>query len=141
MVFLGCWGCGKLSSKLPDRKSDKIEVITEGHDPNTLDLQLIGKLREQGADLGKPREIRHYLYFPTASMAQRAGQRLRSENYEIQEKKSEATPEVTTDLWVVIASKETIVDKQTVYAMRMSMEQIAKECGGNYDGWEAAVQP
>ena len=60
------------TSSLLDRRSDHIEVIAQGHNDAVLDVRHVARLQQNGADITKPREILHYLYFPSEDVARNA---------------------------------------------------------------------
>jgi hypothetical protein len=66
----------RLTSSLLDRRSDHIEVIAQGDNDSVLDVQLVPQLQQNGADITKPREILHYLYFPSEDLARNAVEEL-----------------------------------------------------------------
>jgi regulator of RNase E activity RraB len=98
-------------------------------------------LQQNGADITKPREILHYLYFPSEDLARNAVEELSKSGYEDSEKLSMHSTADAAKPWVVIGRKETVVNAKTIADMRMHFTEIAHRYRGDYDGWEAAVTP
>jgi len=99
------------------------------------------QLQQNGADITKPREIPHYLYFPSEDVARNAVDELSKSGYETSEKLSKQSTADAAKPWVVIGREETVVNEKTIAAMRMQFTEIAHRYHGGYDGWEAAVTP
>lgn len=100
------------------------------------DGAVIDQLREAGADLSQPREVRFYLYLPTladadavAAAAQVGGRLVQVE------------PAATGDDWLVLIVETMVVDEATMAARRDEFHGLADPRGGEYDGWEAAAAP
>jgi regulator of RNase E activity RraB len=129
------------TSSLLDRRSDHIEVIAQGGNDSVLDVQLVAQLQQNGADITKPREILHYLYFPSEDLARNTVEQLSKSGYEASEKLSKHSTADAAKPWVVIGRRETVVNEKTIADMRMHLTEIAHRYHGDYDGWEAAVTP
>jgi hypothetical protein len=129
------------TSSLLDRRSDHIEVIAQGDNDSVPDAQLVAQLQQNGADITKPREILHYLYFPIEDLARNTVEELSKWGYEASEKLSKRSTADAAKPWVVIGRKETVVNEKTIADMRMHFTEIAHRYHGDYDGWEAAVTP
>jgi hypothetical protein len=102
------------------------------------DLQIIDQLRSHGADLSRPRDTVHWLYFADQSAAGQASGRLKSEGYSVRVGPS---AKAGSSQWSVEAHCSMVVSSATVPAVRLLMELVAREQGGEYDGWEASVKP
>ena len=102
------------------------------------DHLVLRELEQAGADLTKPREVLHYLYFPTEEAADEAAEALRAAGYEVAVQPS-AAGSASRNPWLALATIEAVVNEATVDQTRALMEGIAARGGGEYDGWEAAV--
>jgi regulator of RNase E activity RraB len=110
-------------------------------DIQETDRALIDLLLRKGADLTKPREVKHYLYVPTAEAASQASIELRSQGYEVEERMAADADQRRPHPLLLVASSETLVNLQSADETRRSFENLAATCGGEYDGWEAAAEP
>jgi hypothetical protein len=100
------------------------------------DAEVIDQLRAAGADLSRAREVRYYLYLPTQDQANEVADRVATSGRSI-----EVTPAATGSDWLVLVTEIAIVDEATMAARREEFETAVAEAGGEYDGWEAAVDP
>ena len=98
------------------------------------DLQVIDNLRKYGADLRKPRDTVHYLYFPTESAVEQAAARVRALGLV-----GKVEPSATGSNWCLRANHDLVVNPDSITAERPALEEICASLGGDYDGWEAAV--
>ena len=105
--------------------------------PADADELILRQLEGLGANLALPRHVIHYLYFDREADAQSAGDEIPKTGWEATvTPPSEAIPQ-----WSVRAESTRVVDATTVHAFRAWFEQLAAECHGEYDGWEAASKP
>ncbi|HEX9270034.1 MAG TPA: ribonuclease E inhibitor RraB [Candidatus Limnocylindria bacterium] len=114
-------------------------VVCGAAQPGGDDQQVLDQLRRAGADLTKPRDIRHYLYFPSAATARSAADRLRASGYTVDVHAS-PTPKPGED-WAVVANRVMVVNAETIRTERSLMDEVARQGQGVYDGWEAAAKP
>jgi hypothetical protein len=77
---------------------------------------------------------RHFLYFLRKSDAEGAGEQLRSRGFSVDIRKS--ADAVT---WLVLALKTPPRSGNEMDEIREDMEILAAHFGGEYDGWEAAI--
>lgn len=80
----------------------------------------------------RPVPVAHYLYFPEEKAAKRAAERLREQGFTTEERLG--ADEVN---WLVLATHRIVPSEATLAAVRTRMENLAREGGGEYDGWEA----
>ena len=106
------------------------------------DQAVLEKLRAAGSDLSKPTDIVFYLYIPAHSDALACVRKLDKIGF-----RSEAdTPlgklddGITENRWSVISHITAVPTLKTVHRAAMIMTQLAHRYGGEYDGWEAAVE-
>jgi len=85
---------------------------------------------------GVPHIFSHYLYFPVEKAAAEAAAELRSLGFETEERLSA----YGTD-WLVLARHKMVPGEQKIVETRRLMTDLACARGGEYDGWEAEVQP
>jgi regulator of RNase E activity RraB len=97
------------------------------------DREVLNQLEQLGADMERPLETRHYLYFKDRSAAETAAERLREQGYEIAVDVSAAGPG-----WLALASNTQLLSPSIVEQLRREMTILAESLGGIYDGWEAA---
>ena len=102
-----------------------------------LDSRVIDLMAEVGADLTAATEVNHYLYFPNEDAAERAGRRLRERGFATHL----GEPIRGSADWCLLATHTVAVSESMIGLFRSSMERLAAELGGKYDGWEALVEP
>jgi hypothetical protein len=126
----------------PKAKWDELEPEperAEGGPPADDDKHVLKQLRKAGANLSRPREVVHYLYFPTQVAAEQASHELRGAGYMIDVRPAANAAENPPNPWLMEARIHTVVDETTVSSTRAKFEQIAAAGGGEYDGWEAST--
>ncbi len=101
------------------------------------DSRVIDLMAEVGADLSAATEVNHYLYFPTQEAAEHAGEKLHERKFDTHV----GAPMPGSREWCLLASHTAVVSDSVVGLLRASMERLAGEFGGKYDGWEALVEP
>lgn len=97
---------------------------------------VIRALREAGADLDHPREVVHYLYFPTDTGTRRAVARLDRDDRFVH-----AVIDPKTGRSRVTVTHTLVVTHEAIAALRVEFEAVAADEQGEYDGWEAAATP
>ena len=95
-----------------------------------------GALSDAGADLGRPRQIRHYLYFDSEHAAREGARHVAADDRSI-----EVRPSADGQTWLVLVTHEGMVDAEGIAALRKELETAAASHDGEYDGWEAAATP
>jgi Regulator of ribonuclease activity B len=78
--------------------------------------------------------MRHYFYFPEKSSAEKAAQRLRSQEYT-----AEVSEGADGTSWQVLVKHAPLFKTEDRDKLREKMEALASELNGEYDGWELAV--
>ncbi len=104
---------------------------------NDKDRALLGQLVGAGADLTQPRHARYFSYFPTRHAAEQAASGAAGAGFQ-----AEVNPPVPSypNDWLVLSEIHGVVlDPPTVQAHRDLFESLARQHGGEYDGWEASV--
>lgn len=79
--------------------------------------------------------MKHYLYFPKKPIAEEAGERLRSRGFSVEVRKGASGKD-----WLALATKVPPKTGEQMDELRDEMEALAAQFGGEYDGWEAAVE-
>jgi Regulator of ribonuclease activity B len=98
---------------------------------------LIRHMRESGTDLTHPKRTTHYLYFQNEDSATQAAAILSERGFTVEVRPPfEKKPD-----WSVIASHDLILSEESIGLTRSSMESVAAQFNGEYDGWELKVQP
>ena len=77
--------------------------------------------------------IDHYLYFPKKTNAVQAALRLRSKKWTVELRRGG-----DGNKWLMLAKQPTSSDDDSE-AIHDELERLARELGGEYDGWGAAV--
>ena len=103
------------------------------------DLLVLGQMLQGGADLTQPRHALYYLYLGSEEAAETAGGRATAAGYRADIRPP--TPE-HPDEWSVVCERDDVVlDPDSVNAADELFQGIADDLGGDFDGWEAALQP
>jgi hypothetical protein len=111
----------------------------ESAPPKDPDQAVLKQLRKIGANLSRPREVIHFLYFPTQVAAEKAATQLRGEGYAIDVRPAANAGESLPNPWLMEARIHAVVDETTIAPMRARFESLADAGSGEYDGWEAAA--
>jgi hypothetical protein len=106
------------------------------------DDELLGTLKQLGVDLAKPREINFYFIFPSEADASAACSRLVQQKLEAEKfqatvpwwKRLFAKPD-----WLVAATGHMPLNETEIKKLTTLFQQLAAQCHGRYDGWEANV--
>ena len=104
------------------------------------DSDVIAKLREYGANLSLPREVLHYLHLPTREAAEEVASQLPELGYQARILQSDPSSQYEGP-WTIVATDEMIVTEESIEAARLTLEQLVGTVDGEYDVWEAAVEP
>lgn len=103
---------------------------------DTGDQAVLDELRDAGADLSQPREVRYYLYVDEQEEAEQVAAQVRHGDRSVT-----VEPSADGSEWLVLVTENVIVDAATLAARRSEFEGVLGSVGGEYDGWEAAVDP
>jgi hypothetical protein len=110
--------------------------LVPGGDPAAGDQIILDRREQEGADLSRPRNIRHYLYFPTRSAASQAAQAFQVLGFS-----GEVREGADHKNWLALAQGATTVNRASVADMRKRLTELASILKGEYDGWEASPEP
>lgn len=81
-----------------------------------------------------PEIMKHYLYFRKKSNADEAGRELRKRCFSVVVRKG-----ADGESWLTLATKPMPESDENMEKLRTQMEILAAQYGGEYDGWEAAL--
>jgi len=94
------------------------------------DVAAIEAMRAQAIDLSEPRMLEFAFYFPERQGARKAMTVLANDGFS-----GELRAEGGDDAYILFARKAILVDVETLSALRIKFEALAKEASGTYDGW------
>jgi hypothetical protein len=112
------------------------ETFASNLSKNAADQAILAQLRAAGADLTKPRNLRHHLYFHDEARARRVASQLDGRY-----RTSVAVANDGSADWQVTAEKVMVVSLATIAPEEQMFDRVATAAGGTYDGWEAAAKP
>jgi hypothetical protein len=98
------------------------------------DQQVLDQLREAGSDLSKPHPLEFYLYFPTEELAHRAAEKIADDGYSVEVKRAAQRSD-----WLCYVTKRMAPKRAEIAAIGKRFRSLAREFGGEYDGWETEV--
>jgi hypothetical protein len=99
------------------------------------DRQVLEQLRRAGANLSKPTEVNYYLYFKDREAADSAA--AEAGNVEL---KATVQRAADNSAWLVLVSGNMIPTEAAIHANTTRLLALAHAHGGEYDGWEAALE-
>jgi hypothetical protein len=99
---------------------------------SSKDEGVLAALRRTGSDLTLPHVLRHYLYLSEKAVAERVARQLTGFQVEVRPG--------TDGSWLLLAIQQCVPSEAAVGRNRTLFERLAKENGGEYDGWEAGVR-
>lgn len=111
--------------------------------PSDIDLQtiqnrrVVESLAENGDDLSQPRRVDHWAYFPTEHSREQFVKQVASEGFAITLSEVEE-PDAEFRFRAHLIRRDR-VDLDTIDALAIDLYLRATNCGGEYDGWEAAT--
>lgn len=106
------------------------------------DVELLVTLKQIGVDFRKSRELNFYFLFHSEEQANNARKLLEQKKLEVDIMKLDVpwwkSLFVKPD-WSVSVTQTMALDEGKIKNLTTQFQQIAKQCGGEYDGWEADV--
>lgn len=87
------------------------------------------------SDVSKTHPILHFLYVASGEAAAAVARELRRQGFHTEERLGWDSVN-----WLVVARHEAIPAEELLASTRRSMEKLAADFGGEYDGWEAEVR-
>jgi len=123
------------------KKKDDEPVDLEARSPETglkyKDIQLLGVMKKQGADLTQPRHALYFMYFTARGLAETGADEGRAAGYSCEVR--EPLP-AYPDQWSLVCERhDAVLDIPGVRGADDLFQGIADRLGGEFDGWEAAV--
>ncbi|MDX2249724.1 MAG: DUF695 domain-containing protein [Bacteroidia bacterium] len=98
-----------------------------------LNRRVIDSLKKEGDDLSLPRDIEHYLYFPTRELREAFEEKAIAENFQVISRSYD--PDDTENPFGLVIVREDKIDPQTMDEIVMLLVLKAAEEKGEYDGW------
>jgi hypothetical protein len=100
------------------------------------DVAQAAERKKKQPSMSEPSEkaMRHFLYFPKKLNAEEAGERLRNRGFSVEVRKG-----ADGENWLALATKAPPKTGEQMDELRDEMEALAAQFGGEYDGWEAAI--
>ncbi len=128
-----------MSGHIPPYDRNDIEHVDtyDAELPEDGDHKVLEQMIARGTNLALPRHTVYYLYFENLEAARSAAQELSSHGYEAKSGMPSQIP--TRNIWPVIAEKIVVVNEASVTQDRVLLTSVAERYGGEYDGWEAAL--
>jgi len=117
------------------RKGYKVLDKFNSSDPHEGDQKVLAQMLGYGADLTRERHVVHYLYFPDNITRAAAQDKLDKEGYETRHGIDSGGVRPKS----LIAERTGIVNDDVLDKERELLTNIAEADGGDYDGWEAAL--
>ena len=101
--------------------------------PDPTDLEQLEELRVRGSRLDLPHPVRAFVTFDDEATARAAGELLERDGFKCQLRT--ASP----DGWTVTAVRDLVPTSGAVTSLREQMEEVARNLGGSYGGWDAPL--
>jgi hypothetical protein len=117
-----------------------LERLLRGNPPEdtaALDELVVRQLQGLGADLAKPRHVRHFLFFEHERDARAAADEIAEADYDV----SVIAPGDDEPSWTVVGQGYRVIGADTVAGFRAYFEHVSERHRGEYDGWEPAAKP
>jgi len=125
--------------KRKDEEPLDLEARSELSGLRNKDILLMGQMVQAGADLNQPRHALYYLYFGTQEAADQAAARAIAAGYGADVR--EPLPEYPGQWSLVCERPDALLDVDGVRMADDLFQGIADDLGGEFDGWEASLQP
>ncbi len=113
--------------------------------PTPRDRQRMGnrnaadQLRERGDPLTEAREIDHWAYFPAHAARDEFVTKAAGIGYKLRVA-SDPDPATDNNAFVAQIYRADIPGNEMFDAITAELSKLAKECGGDYDGWESPIK-
>ena len=111
-----------------------VHAVERIHDASKADERVLDHLALLGCDPGAPREVTHYLYVPEQDDARIVAGLLERDGWHTTVKPCEGA------LFLVLATRIDALSRSIVKETRRTLEALAAEHRGVYDGWEAKTE-
>ena len=100
------------------------------------DAQVLAQLRKAGSDLSKPHTIQFHLRVPSQKEANAAATELQAGEYDTAVRQGRDGHN-----WLCVAQKSMTPTIENLSGARRMFMDLAARYHGEYDGWDAAVEP
>lgn len=100
------------------------------------DQAVLDSLREAGSDFAQIHPFDFYIYHPKDSGAGQICAQLRAKGFNISVREA-----ATGSDWLCLASLSFVPSNDKLTEIRSMIEDLTKQLGGEYDGWETVVIP
>jgi hypothetical protein len=112
-----------------------------GNDAERGDLAVLSELRKHGSDLTQPTNVIYYSYIPAERDARSAAEALCHRGFYamVSEPLGVLSDGTRSDDFCVIALAKATPTSAYFRSMRSIFDKLARQYGGTYDGWEAAI--
>jgi hypothetical protein len=100
------------------------------------DREAIAALRDSGGDVSVPHSVDFYLYLPSNADAVESSRALERDGFATTVRAAALGPG-----WLCLARRTMIPSLANVTAERARFEALAGRFSGEFDGWEASVDP
>jgi len=101
--------------------------------PDPADLEQLDELRGRGSRLELPHPVRAFVTFDDEATARAARELLEKEGFKCQVRTSAGSG------WTVTAVSRLIPTPGTITRIREQMQEVARNLGGTYGGWDAPL--
>jgi len=101
------------------------------------DQSVLRNLQNAGDNLTKPRQVDHWLYFPTKAKRKECRIELTKSNFKIENEVNNKEGNLPFSLQI---SRIDYVDIDSIYPITSKLRVLAQKYGGEYDGWETSVE-
>jgi hypothetical protein len=118
------------------RKLERGWIPERAEELRLQDVAQAAERKKNQISMSEPSEeaMRHFLYFPKKPSAVKAGEQLRSSGFLVEVRKG-----ADGKNWLALATKAPPKTAEQMDELRNEMEALAAQFGGEYDGWEAAI--
>jgi len=106
-----------------------------GSENPDLDESVLVQLKKAGSDLSKPHKIEFFLYFPSRSVAERAGLRIREAGFQVEVRRAAKGND-----WLCFATKAMVPELSALQQIRCDFSSLASSLKGEYDGWGTPIE-
>jgi hypothetical protein len=130
LVIAGGAALGRIYYSLRKMKEDK---------EKDWDARLIARLRAEGSDPFQPHEVDFFMAMPSEAAGRAAQAILEAEGYRVDVQPAPDNP--GDQPFSLHATKSLRLSLPGMRALTVRFNELAKEHGGHYDGWSAAVVP
>ena len=132
----------EVSYKITEDDDSNWELYKEFLYPNDLEMQMVKdgvvfeSLRKHGDNLSSPREIRHWAYFKTNDDREKFSDIITKEGFTVANKSEVEGQEF---MYGIQFCRINNADFNSIIDVTVTLFNAAKDCNGEYDGWESPV--